>query len=49
MNDALPGDQIGFGCPLAAQLSVGYLKLMLRGMPNCFEKKLNSSVIGGQL
>ena len=30
-NDALPGDQIGFGCPLADQLSFGYLKQNAKG------------------
>ena len=38
VNDALPGDKIGFGCPLADQLSFGCLILMLRGIPNSFEK-----------
>ena len=26
MNDALPGDQNGVGCPLADQLNFGWLK-----------------------
>ena len=42
VNDALPGDQNSIGCPLNYQLSFGYLKLMLRGIPNNFKKIFKS-------